>query len=186
MEDKLKSVCKNCSAATIKNYKRGIIRLYKLTHTAEDVKLNHAWLNDTLIKKLKDVPLNKRRHLSIAAVKFLQAIKGPKKKLETFTELMIDDSVKYKEQRGTNQWSEKEKAKRPEKGMKDIKKGATELHTKVKRLIKNDKEPNMKTLFKYQAFILLKLYQELPLRNTYATLDLVDKKTNNYIKTGQR
>ena len=185
MEAKLKSVCKNCSAATIKNYVRGIKRLYKLTHTSDEVKITHSWLNDALLKKLKDVPLNKRRHLSIFAVKFAQATKAPKKTIEKFTEQMLADSLKYKSNRGKQKWSEKEKAKRPEKGMGALKKAEKEILTKVKRLIKNEDEPNLKTLFKYQAYLLLKLYQELPLRNTFATVDLKDKKTNNYIQTGK-
>ena len=185
LEEKLKSVCKSCTKATIKTYARNIRRVYGLTHTSKEATLDSKWLNDTLLKKIKDLPLNVRRHLSIAAVKFAQAVKAPQKTIEKFTEQMLDDSLKYKQKRGKNEWSDKELAKKPKGGMKSIKKASTQILAKVKRLIENEKEPQLKTLFKYQAYLLLKLYLEVPLRNLFATLDLDDKKTNNYIKTGK-
>ena len=185
LENKLKSVCKNCTTATIKTYVRGIKRLYALTHDTNEVKLDSKWLNDALLTKLKSLPLNVRRHLSIAAVKYAQAIKASDKVLEKFQKQMLDDALKYKQQRGKNEWSDKELAKKPKGGMKSIKKASGQILAKVKRLIENEKEPSLKTLFRYQTYLLLKLYFEVPLRNTFATFDLVDKKTNNYIKTGK-
>ena len=186
LQDKLKSVCKNCTVATIKTYARNIKRLYALTHTsAMEDKLESKWLNEALLKKLEDLPLNVRRHLSIAAVKFAQAMKAPKKTIDKFTKQMLDDSLKYKQKRGKNEWTEKELAKKPKGGMKSVKKASSQILAKVKRLIENEKEPSLKTLFKYQAYVLLKLYLEVPLRNTFATFDTTDKKTNNYIKTGK-
>ena len=183
--DKLKKVCKKCTVDTIKTYVRNVKRLYKLTHDDTEVALNSKWLNDSLLKKLKEQPLNVRRHLSIAAVKFAKAIKAKESIIDRFSEQMVSDANKYKENRKKNEWSEKELKSKPKGGMKAIKKASTEIMKKVRRLMNNEKEPNLKTLYKYQAFILLKLYLEAPLRNTFATFDLEDKKTNNFIKTGK-
>ena len=92
---------------------------------------------------------------------------------------------KYKANRKKNEWSEKELKAKPKGGMKAIKKAGTEILRKVRRMIDNEEKPSLKTLYKYQAAVLLKLYLDAPLRNLYATFDLVDKKTNNYIKTGK-
>lgn len=183
--DKLKTVCSKCTKDTIKTYERNVKRLYKLTHTNNEVSLNSKWVNDTLLKKLKDQPLNVRRHLSIAAVKFLKAIKAKEGLIKKYSEQMFSDANKYKANRSKNEWSEKELKNKPKGGMKDIKKATTEIMRKVRRIINNEDEPTLKTLYKYQAAILLKLYQEAPLRNLFATFDLDDKKSNNYIKTGK-
>ena len=183
--DKLKKVCESCTTETIKTYTRNVKRAFRLTHENDEVSLNAKWVNDALLKKLKALPLNVRRHLSIATVKFLKAVKAKEVLLEKFTKQMIDDANKYKAQRKKNEWSEKELKHRPKGGMKDIKKASTEILRKVKRVIANEKEPSLKNLYKWQAGLLLKIYQEVPLRNLWATFDLVDKKTNNFIQTGK-
>ena len=51
---------------------------------------------------------------------------------------------------------------------------------RVKVLLKD--EPSMKTLYKYQMFIALKLFTEIPWRNTFATLSIDTKQPNHIIQ----
>ena len=95
---KLQSVCKSCSAETVKVYLRNTRRLYKLTNDGDEIPLNTKWINSsTLVKKYKSEPLKVRRHLSIAAVKFFQAVK---KEPGNWYKYMVDDNKEYQEKRG--------------------------------------------------------------------------------------
>jgi len=180
----LKSVCSNCSAETIKTYARNIKRAYIIGGGDGDVPVSTTWVKKSL-ENIKEKPVGVRRHLSIAIVKFLKGVKGPKKLLETASEQMEEDAVKYKKKRGTNKWSTTEKAKRPVKGIKALTDAAKEMGTIVRRLIKHEDEPSLTTLYKYQAWLLLQLYTEVPLRNTWATFKLKDVDGANYLKTGR-
>lgn len=184
LKAKIKTVCKNCTDATVDAYTRNVRRLHKLVGEGE-VPLKAAWLNDALLNKLKKEPLKVRRHLSIAAVKFAAATDASDKKKEMFQAQMLLDANAYKKLRGEQKWSEEELKKRPSGGMKDIKKAHSEIWRRVRRQLANEKQPSLKTLYKYTAALLLRLYQELPLRNTWATLQLEDTKTNNYLQTGR-
>ena len=98
---------------------------------------------------------------------------------DKWSKQMYEDANKYEAERNKNKWSKKELKNKPKKGYAAVKKAAKEMWRKVKLLLED--EPSLKILYKYQAFILLKLYSKVPFRNTFASLDLVDKKDNNYI-----
>ena len=73
---KLKSVCENCTKASMMVYFRNIRRLYRLIEPDKDVPQTGDWLGKKeLIEKYKKQPLNVRRHLATAAVKGSKAYK---------------------------------------------------------------------------------------------------------------
>ena len=88
---KLKAVCKKCSKQTILVYARNVKRLYQLNNDGEEIPLNTNWINsEDLIKKYKAQPLKVRRHLSVSAVKYFQAVgKEPK----DWYKFMMEDNI---------------------------------------------------------------------------------------------
>ena len=172
--EKLKSVCKNCSAQSVKVYWNNVKRL----HGEGEVK-GTAWLHSDKVKKAYLAkPLKVRRHLSTAGAKMEKAYKS---KNRYWHGRMEQDSEEYKKQRGKNQKSQIEKTKWLKQGYKAIRKGAGELWRKIKRSLEVQ-EPTLKLLYKYQGYILLRLYAEFPLRNTYASFKLKDSGKNNYVQ----
>ena len=173
---KLKSVCTNCTKASIMVYLRLIKRLYKLIEDGT-VPLTGDWLGKKeLMEKYRKLPLKQRRHLSTGAVK---ASKMYKRSSEKWEIEMYKDASKYDRERGKNKKSDKERASWPKQGYKAVKKAANEQWKRVKLLLPG--EPNLKTLYKYQMFLALKLFSEVPFRNTFASFSI--KKTDgNYIK----
>ena len=174
---KLKSVCTNCTTASMMVYFRNIRRLYRLIEPEKDIPLTGNWLGKKeLIEKYKKQPLNVRRHLATAAVKASKAYKRNSDKWEV---LMYKAASQYERQRGKNKRTEKEKAAWPKGGLKAVKKASTEMWKRVKLLL--SKEPNLKTLYKYQMFLVLKLFSEIPFRNLFASFSL-KKSDGNYIE----
>ena len=181
---KLKKVCKKCNATTIKTYEATIKRAYRLVKEDGEMPLNHKWVSAAL-EKIKKQELGKRRHLQIGMVKYLQALDSAPKLLERATKEMLESADAYKKQREKQQWSTSEMSKRPAKGLKALSDAAKEVGVQVRRMMRFEKEANLRTLYQYQAWLLLQLYADVPLRNTWATFELVDKKTNNFIRTGK-
>ena len=176
MEAKLKSVCKNCTKATILVYLRNIKRLYKLLPDAkEEVPTGGAWLaNKTLQKKFKALPLKQRRHLSVAGLKACRALK----KDDTFwLKQMQSDSDEYAENRAKRKLTAEEKERLPKKGYAAVKKLAAEYAKRTRSSWGAGKAG----LYKYSIFIALKLMSEVPLRNTAATLQIGENETGNNI-----
>ena len=172
---KLKLKCKNCTKNTILVYYRNIRRLYKLNNEGDDIPLNSKWLmNKELIKKFKALKLGTRRHLSNAAVKFFQMVG---KENLTWYKHMMEDSQAYALKRSKNEKSETEESKWLKDGWKGIRKAATEYLRREKIHIFDGKKTIQK-LYKYQIFIVLRLFSELPFRNGFADLELKDNKKN--------
>lgn len=175
---KLKAVCKNCTKGTILVYFRNVKRLYRLLEEEKEIPSSATWLkNKTLVEKYKKLPLKVRRHLSIAAVKALKAYKEPSEKWEI---LMYKDASAYQRERGKNKRTDKEKSAWPKGGLNAVKKASKEQWKRVKLLL--NAEPNLKTLYKYQLFLALKLFSELPFRNLFPTFSLEKSDEGNYIR----
>ena len=175
---KLKEVCKKCSKQSILVYVRNVKRLYKLNNEGDEIPLNTKWINsEGLIKKYKAQPLKIRRHLSVGAVKFFQAVgKEPK----DWYKYMMDDNKEYQIQRGKNKKSDAEKEAWPKKGYKSIRLAANEYWRRNKTGILTS-EKNIRGLYNYQTYIILRLYSEIPLRNTFADFYVTDEKGKNFI-----
>ena len=174
---KLKSVCPKCSNASIKVYLRNIKRLWKLVDSEGDVPLTGVWLSKPkLFEEYKKKPLKIRRHLSTAAVKASQAFKvnGDKWSVQ-----MYKDSNSYERKRNKNLKTETETKQWPKKGFKSVAVASKEMMKRVRILLKDP--PTMKVLYKYQMALVLRLFQDIPFRNTFATLRL-SKGDHNYVE----
>jgi hypothetical protein len=179
---KLKAICKNCTKESILVYFRNVKRLYKLIDDDGEIPATGAWLSKKILfEKYEKLPLKTKRHLSVAAVK---AVKALGQKSDKWEKNMYQDALKYQSLRNKNQKSENEKALWPKKGYKSVKLAAAEQWKRIKHTIKN--EPTLSGLYKYQLFIILKLFAEIPFRNTFATLELEKKENNNYISIPQK
>jgi hypothetical protein len=173
---KLKAKCKNCTSGSIKVYMRNIRRLFRLTEEGP-VPLTHTWLKKKeTFDKYSKLPLKTRRHLSVAAVKASQAYGIKPEKWETS---MYKDASKYQVERNKNKKSDTEKALWPKKGYAALKDAAKEQWKRIKHVLAD--EPSLPALYKYQMFIVLKLFAEIPFRNTFATLEVEKTDENNYI-----
>jgi len=163
-------------------YYRNIKRLHLLISDGK-IPLTGDWLGKKeLFEKYRKLPLNKRRHLSISAVKACQLYK---RSADKWTIEMYKDSSKYEQERNLNKRSDKEKEQWPKKGYKSVKKAAKMMWDRVKVLLGKDEEPNLKTLYKYQMFIVLKLFSQIPFRNTFASFH-VSKAEGNFIERPKR
>ena len=176
---KLKSVCKKCTKASMMVYFRNIKRLYRLIEDGP-IPLTGDWLGKkVLMEKYKKLPLNIRRHLSVSAVKACQMYK---RNVDKWTVEMYKDSSKYEQDRNLNKRTDKERKEWPTKGYAAVKKAAKMMWDRVKVLLSKEDEPNLKTLYKYQMFIVLKLFSQIPFRNTFASFHINKSKEGNYIE----
>ena len=172
----LKKVCQKCTPATVQKYRRDILRLLRLGNpTVVKIPETSAWLKEeSLFKKYKAIPLNKRRALSVAAVKAGQgySLKDNKK----WYEHMVSDVQAYKQQRSLQLKSEDERKKWPKEGIKVLKKIASEFKRSIRLALQT---PNIESLYLYSQYILVKFYSEVALRNTLADVQIV--KADNYL-----
>ena len=178
---KLKKVCKKCTPQSIVVYMAAIRRLHRLTGDGE-VPTTGGWLNSpALMKKYENLPLNKRRHLSLAAVKASSAYG---KQSDKWSTKMFRDQSEYPAERSKNKRSKTETEKWPKQGFKSLKKAAREQRKRISFLLKE--APSLKNMYPYQTWLLLKLYSEVPFRNTFADLSLKDDKTRNYVRVPRK
>ena len=172
---KLALKCKNCTKNTILVYYRNILRLYKLNNEGDDIPVKSDWiLKPALIKKYKDLKLGTRRHLSNAAIKFFQMLE---KENLIWYKFMMSDSQAYSLKRNKNEKSETEEKKWLKDGWKGIRKASKEYMRRERvHIFGSDK--TMAKLYKYQIYIVLRLFSEIPFRNGFADLELKDNKKN--------
>jgi hypothetical protein len=180
----LKTVCKNCSAATLKVYSTNIRRLYKIYHgepikTLSDLPKNSKWLmSEKMLKKYKTFPNNIRRNLSSSAfiATRIYGIKSENK----WNKLMIEDAKEYESRRSQNKKSEYEQKNIPKNGLKEVKKAFKTYKTQIKNIF--SQEPSLKNLYKYQLYIALKLMStNTPFRNDLPTINVESHKKGNYL-----
>ena len=175
---KLKSACQNCTKETVMVYFRNVRRLFQLIENDKNIPATGDWLNKKNLKeKFKKLPLKVRRHLSVAAVK---AAGVYKQNADAWRVQMYKDASAYERRRGQNQRTDKESKAWPKGGFSAVKRASTEQWKRVKVLLRQDDEPNLKTLYKYQLFVILKLFSEVPFRNLFPTFSL-NKTDGNYI-----
>ena len=187
-EASLRKVCEKCSESSIKTYIQTIKRLYRFYDPDGDIADNGKWLSSAKVEKAyKGLPFNKRRHLSTGAVKAHQAYKTHESKNgKVWYQRMLDDQEEYQENRNKNTATDSEQAKFLKNGLADIKKAATEYKRQLNRQLKQG--PSLKTLYKYQNYMSIRLFLELPFRNDFPSFKLTnfDTKKDNYIKLGKQ
>ena len=139
--------------------------------------------NKTLKAKYEKLPLNQRRHLSLAAHKFAQVYDD---KLQYWYDKMIKDSNEYKAERNKNKKSLKESRDWIDDALKKLKKSSTEFKRTISHKLRQ--EPSIANLWLYTQYMLMRFYSEIQLRNDLGTIELTDKKDNNFLKKvkGQR
>ena len=81
--------------------------------------------------------------------------------------------IEYQAIRNKNEKSESEKEKWPKKGYAALKVAARDQWKRIKHIVAEG--PSLGTLYKYQLYMVLRLFQELPFRNTFATLEIEKK-----------
>ena len=170
----LKKTCKNCTKSTLKTYLTNIRRLYRLQFEG-DVPMNAKWLaSDALFKKYRNQPLKVRRHLGTAAIKaYASYEKDPKKYYKHF----IDDQNAYTAQRAKHEKTPDEIKKWT--STKDLKKATRQLKQRLKHIL--EAPPSLKNMYRYQWYIVLKMFPEVPTRNDFATVEL-KKSKGNYLE----
>ena len=65
-----------------------------------------------------------------------------------------------------------------------IRKAATEQKRRIRHVLKD--EPNVAGLYRYGMYIVLKLFTELPFRNTFADMQVSKSKEGNYIEVPKK
>ena len=174
---KLEKACSKCTKNSINVYHTNIKRLYKFYDEDGEIPLDGKWLkSEKVLKKYQALPYNIRRHLSTAAIKALQSYKIDDN--DAWYTRMILDQKKYQETRNKNKLTDAEKSKMLGGGLKELKKITTEYKRQINRELKD--EPSLKILSKYQLYISLRLFIELPFRNDFVTFNIAEKK-DNYI-----
>lgn len=175
-ETKLRELNPTISPNSIKVYLQNIRRLYRFYDAEGSIPLTGKWLNsDKVLKQYKALPFNIRRHLSTAAVKAEQVYQSKDAK---WFKRMFEDQKEYQDHRNKNKKSETEKEKMLKGGVKDLKKAATEYKRRINSELK--REHSMRSLYKYQLYICLRLFVELPFRNDFPTFH-VNSPKDNYI-----
>ena len=176
--DKLNKVCEKCTANTKKVYLQNIRRLYRFLDADGEVPTNDSkWLeHKTVIKKYDALPFNIRRALSVAGLKAARAYGIDTDK---WYKRLLNDQTLYRENRNKNKRTKEEDAKMLKGGTKELKKISAEYKRQINRELKADH--NLKTLYKYMLYLILRLFVEFPARNDFPSVQLVESKTGNYV-----
>ena len=187
-ESKLRKVCDKCSESSIKTYLQTVKRLYRFYEPDGEVPDHGKWLSSSKVENAyKALPFNKRRHLSLSAWKAHQSYNTTDSKNgKEWYQRMIDDQVLYQENRNKNTATNSEQAKFLKNGLADVKKAVTEYKRQLNRQLKQD--PSLKILYRYQSYMSIRLFLELPFRNDFPSFKLknYDTKKDNYIKLGKQ
>ena len=111
---RLKKVCKKCKDSSIDAYYRNIRRLFKLDNDSDVPSQSVDWIRKkSLVSAYEKQPLKARRHLSVAAVKFLQMLD---KNTKDWFQRMVADTEAYEKNRAKNKKSPTEKENWPKGG----------------------------------------------------------------------
>jgi hypothetical protein len=141
------------------------------------------WLMiDKLEKKVKALPLNKRRHLT--SIGYIASKAYGIQADNKWNALMTRDMEAYQIERNKNKKSEYEEKNLPD-SMKDVQKAAKEYQRRIKRIYEKT-DPTLADLYKVQKWLVLRLITELPFRNDLPTVN-ISEKTGNYLdKEGKK
>ena len=176
--DKLEKVCEKCSIATKRVYLQNIKRLYRFKDKEGPVPLNNStWLESKAVLTQYDaLPFSSRRALSVAGLKASRAYGI---NTDKWYARMLDDQEEYRKNRAKNKRTPEEDAKMLKGGVKELKKITSEYKRHINRELREP--PTLKSLYKYQLYLCLRLFVDLPFRNDFPTFSLTQSKTGNYI-----
>ena len=177
-KDKLKKKCSKCKDVSIAVYARSVARLYRLTGLSSDLPESTKWLKlEKLKNAYKALPLGKRRHLSVGAHIFFKAYG----EVDSYWQgRMFSDSNEYSRERAKNKKSPTEQKNWIDNALTKLKKMSTEYKRSINHTLR--KTPNVKNLWLYTQYIILRFYSEIQLRNDLANVKLSAGKNENYLK----
>ena len=167
--EKLHKTSKNLSVQSLYVYLRNISRLRGLLHETEELPENGKWLLEKkLLTKFDTLDLNKRRLMSVAAVKGLKAYGITS---EEWNKRLARASDAYDKQRKKRHITTKESGKWPKNGFQSLRTAAKDEKLLIKKVLKKD-EKTIKDLLKIQNWVILFLYSFHPLRLDFADLNI--------------
>ena len=167
--ERLRKSSKNLSVQSLYVYLRNISRLRGLLHDTEDLPDSGKWLLDKkLLAKFDSLDLNKRRLMSVAAVKALKAYGGTS---EEWNKRLARASDSYDKLRKKRHVTKKESGKWPKNGFQSLRNAAKDEKLLIKKILKKP-EKTVKDLLKIQNWVVLFLYSFHPLRLDFADLNL--------------
>ena len=162
---RLAKVCTNCKQSSIKTYWANISALAKIAGKP-GVPEGASWLNEKLLKRVREMSLQRRKRYATAGVKAAQMYK---KQRPTWQKLMTEASDTYAKQRETGKRTKREHENWPENGYKALTKLADEMHGEVKHL-ESKKRWNNRDLYHYQRYLIVRFYSAYALRGDLAEL----------------
>ena len=165
---RLAKVCTNCKESSIKTYWANITTLSRIAGK-QGVPESASWLNAGLLKRVREMPLQRRKRYATAGVKAAQMYKVQK---PSWSKLMTEASETYSKQRESGKRTKREHKNWPENGYKALKKLADEMHEEVRHLEKKKTWSN-RDLYHYQRYLIVRFYSAYALRG-----DLADVKIN--------
>jgi hypothetical protein len=176
-KEKLKKASPKVKPGTLRLYLQNARRLYKMSGGGGELPETGSWLmKDVVWTKLKNMPVNTRRHLSLAGLKSSYAYKVSEKQVKKWYGQMIRDSAVYQENRNKNKATDAEKKLLPKGGIGALQKASKELKKRLRFVLAA--EPTLKGLYRIQWWIALKLFTQVPFRNTFATITIGGDKGN--------
>ena len=173
----LRKVCKDCTESTIRTYTFNVRALAKLAgHKA--VPMHSRWIDVQLLKKIRQMPVNKFKKHVIAGAK---ALKAYGKTSKTWAEGVREAERRYQKERSKQKRTVKEQENWPEGGYGAIHKLAETLHEEVRHILK--KAPASITnveLYKVMQWFVILFYSRHSLRGDLAECS-IKKRGQNYI-----
>jgi hypothetical protein len=165
-------------------YLSGVRRLLRLFDPeSEKIPEGGKWLMSGILeKKVKALPLNKRRHLT--SIGYIASKAYGLKESNKWQDLMLADVARYQKERNKHKRSDYEEKNLPD-SMKDVEKAAKEYGRRIKRIYKKV-NPTLADLYKVQKWLVLRLITELPFRNDLPTINVKEKKGNYLDKAGKK
>ena len=179
--EKLHKTSQNLSVQSVYVYLRNISRLRGLLHDSEELPESGKWLLEKkLLSKFDTLDLNKRRLMSVAAVKALKAygLSSPE-----WNKRLARASDAYDKQRKKRHITKKESSNWPSKGFQSLRDAAKDEKLLIKKVLKKP-EKNLKDLIRIQNWVILFLYSFHPIRLDFADVFLekpVKDKKENYL-----
>ena len=165
---KLKKACKNCKPSSIQTYWYNIKTLARIAGK-DDIPANANWLNAALRKRVKEMPLQRRKRYAAAAVKANQMY-GKKDPL--WIEIMSKASEAYARQRDTGKRTKREHENWPKDGYKSLKKLANTMHGEVK-FLESKTTWSRSDLYHYQKYLVVRFYSTYALRGDLADVRIM-------------
>ena len=172
----LRKVCKNCKESSVKTYWANITALSKIAGH-ESVPGNAGWLNAALLKRVKEMPLQRRKRYATAGLKAAQMYQAQK---PNWSKLMTEASDQYTRQRESGKRTKREHENWPVSGYKALKKLADEMHTEVSHL-ETKKNWNNRDLYHYQKYLIVRFYSTYALRGDLADVRIKRPFGANYL-----